>query len=615
MANEVINKFLYLKSGEKFPQTPSFKPKTSEAIVTRDSVFGYANYLDDGHGYLNYMSRDEAADGSQEKFKRDPSVFTSIGSFKRDENRKYPEEFYQYYHEFKNQFTKDKTIWIPIVSLEGYDFASKMHLFKDDDYQSVLNDAMPKWFRSVGLNPDNMFYLAYYHNNTNHPHIHFMMMEKYKTRFRDSFSISDMNNFRNQIIKSMIQRARIIHNTVNEAIVPLHKQKDINEINIFNEVNQFLIDAADEKMRKKLIKLYYRIDEKTQGKGSLKLNSFNMRHIKKDIDKYTLELLNHPLIKNQYETLKEDWKKLDEITKGEYIKNPEHYQINEQERLLNKIGNLILKTKDNYENWLADYKKIIGKLETKKVEDKQKYIETRQFEIASDRKEVLKNSAFDIKVFDKDVNNFFKNATQEFFKNQDIIKLVNKEKSDNHYTIKFENLPKNKSIKNLFILRVQDYFRCQINALQDGTKTVFEVENSFKNDFDFNSKKPEDINVDKEIKQDNEISLQENIFVKISDNLKDEVKKFKDQPDNFFYVPRFDRKKYNRFNDYVNYLNQQEQDFNKPGKSNLPIINKISGFLHIAHNNFGESVKKAVDEYHFMKKQEEEFERMIRNDI
>lgn len=612
MANEIINRFNYLIHGQKFPNGVTDSKRIANSIVNANTVFGYIDYLDNGHGYIeenenqdihanenngyvSYMGRDKAIDNQKELFRRYPSTFTNEGTFTKDKNGHYSYEYAELLKEMKEHFNKDgQCIWIPIVSLVDYNFAKKMHMYSDEDYSAVLNYVIPKWFRSVGLNPNNMYWLANYHNNTGHPHIHFMMMEKTHTRIRNTFSLNEMKKLKAYIGSAMLERSRLINKSYDEAIKPLHKQMDENKKILHEQVDKFLIKNEDDQIRKEIVRLFYNIDKEAEGKGSLKLNSKNLRPFRKKVDAITDKILNHSDNKLLYDQLKERWKELDEKTKGEFIDKPDFYFKHEDKKLHDKIGNMLLRHKDDFEKWKNDYANLIGKINKQKSIDKEKYINTRLYKINdNDRNfEIVFRDKFLEKQFINSLNEI-KTDDKSYFK----YSIVNTEEDkefdidNNLKTIKFE-FNSIKEDKKSFNIKYQNYtlnklkgfVKCNINNLQDAKTNPIEVRENFL----------AITNID-----GNVLDFQKHLMKFMKAN--------KQQPDNFYYMPdslNSNHQNYKKFNDYSN-LNNELNNPSKYTNSNNNFIKSINNVLANVHLNFGEDVKKALDDYHRQKEQEE----------
>lgn len=596
MANEIISRFNFLVHGEKFPKGISNSKRIKGATVSAETVFGYVDYLDNGHGYVDgeyqeflkenegyagYMARDAAIDNKEELFKRYPSTFTHNGTFTKDDNGKYSLEYAQTLKEMKDCFDRDgKCIWIPIVSLVDYDFAKNMHMYSDKDYSAVLNSALPRWYRSVGLDPDNMYWLANYHNNTGHPHIHFMMMEKETTRLRKTFSLKDIQNLKAYIGSDMAKRARYLKNAYDEAIIPLHKQMDETKKEVHQQVDNFLIKNEDDQIRKDIVRLFYNIDLKAEGTGSLKYNSKNMRPYRKKIDNIISKILNHEVNKELYTELMNKWKELDDKTKGEFIKTPINYQENENKKLYSRIGNFILKHKSDYDIWLSEYKKVIGKFDERKVRDAAIFKETRCYDIEKN------NDGFDILFKDERLEKSFVFMMNNINFNQKNYFQKGEIKAG-EYSFKYQPNDEDKKslntkFKHFTIDKAIGFMRCCLNNIQDGKDSPLNIRQIINTDF----------NSDK-------VSIEE-----FQQSLNSYIKKNKDQPDNFYYVPKHLDSHYRDFGKYNNYKNNNLSQDNQYSKNYF--VNSINKVLSMAHITFGDDVKKAMDDYNEQIKQEEE---------
>lgn len=593
MANQIVSAFLFLQHGKKYPESMKSELKNTKKIVNNVTVFGYVNYLDNGHGYLNYMGRDEAEDDSVDKFKRYPTTFTSAGSFEKKEDGTYDEKYQELLKQMSKDFEPNDLIWIPIVSLEGYDFAQKMHMYSDQDYKVVLAEALPKWFRSVGLDPDNMHWIANYHNNTRHPHVHFMFMEKVKTRMKGTFTKHETNSFRDYIGAAMAKRARILEEakqTVNtfdadkrKIILELHKDMDQKYRHVTSSVSNFLIQNEDIGFQKDLADLYYKMDLILEGKGSMKYNSKNILPVKKDINDIIDKALNHPINIENYELLKQKWITLDEYTKGQFSDHPDYYFVKGDAKLRTRIGNLIIQNKEDYQKWYGLNPNEVKKNSDEKVE---RYKNSRMYSCEQNKEGQV---IFSFK--DTQLKDIFSSAIEKVNDDRFIISYIKKENEVVfRYNPSIEKNYQDKFTKTThFTMKLlKDYLSCSINHLQDGTKNTLEVEDHI---------------LETLKRSDSTNEIQKKLIRAIKKNNK--------QPDNYYYSPISKRESYKSFTSFNQKRNadfQSSYPGNRHRSSSSYIINNVSNMLIVAHNNFGEDVQRALQEHQeeqeYLKQQE-----------
>ncbi len=170
---------------------------------------GYAGcgYVGDEHGNASgldaILAQIDAEEGNDtSEWQRSPFTISSMGRLDTSELRQQMADI------MRESFSaKGNIVWYPIVSIESYKVAQGMKLFKDEDYEAVILESLPRWFRSVHLDPDNMLWTVDYHNNTDNSHLHYIFLEKRQTRTKGNFSLSDLNNLKEQFYASAMRRA------------------------------------------------------------------------------------------------------------------------------------------------------------------------------------------------------------------------------------------------------------------------------------------------------------------------------------------------------------------------------------------------------------------------
>ncbi|MBQ9157911.1 MAG: hypothetical protein IJ136_01075 [Erysipelotrichaceae bacterium] len=368
--------------------------------IAKAAARGYAGsgYVGDEHGVASgldaILAQIDAEEGNDiSEWQRSPFTISSMGRLDTPELRQQMADI------MRESFSeKGNIVWYPIVSIESYKVAEGMKLFRDEDYEAVILESLPRWFRSVRLDPDNMLWTVDYHNNTDNPHLHYIFLEKRQTRTKGNFSLSDLNNLKEQFYASATRRARLlqdIENGINEsrAINPelkaLHEQMDQSNRRLREQTKAFLAKKMDQKIEQDIYKLFTKIDDVTLGRGKISMNSKNMAPFKKDVMKIVEEVLDHPANKDLYEETKKTWKDLDQQTKGEVSESADRYQVNEDLKLKTAIGNCILQLKKDFDE--AYYKSHLDVGESNRLSVKElkllrnKYLKSREYKFIQEK--------------------------------------------------------------------------------------------------------------------------------------------------------------------------------------------------------------------------------------
>ena len=104
------------------------------------------------------------------------------------------EKIAQFKTKCKDNFNKDgQILWDCVVSLSSFEYAEKCGLLNHSDYASVVAKVLPKFYKTIGLDPNNMLWWETYHANTNNPHMHICFFEKNQTRQRGKINQSELD--------------------------------------------------------------------------------------------------------------------------------------------------------------------------------------------------------------------------------------------------------------------------------------------------------------------------------------------------------------------------------------------------------------------------------------
>lgn len=244
------------------------------------------------------------------------------------------------------------------------DFAIENNIKQKNNIQKLITKSMDKNIRALGLDPDNVEWGAYYHTNTDHPHIHCWMIEKKPTRKQHVLSKDGITKVKSNVISNLnltidqyISRDNIkneIFKTLNE----LGLDKESNKILIKSQNNAKKFFNVDKDITNKLINL----EKKIPKTGSLKFNSKNIRPFHEDI----LDIVNELKKKNDilpiYYKFQEQLEKEVEIQIKNYggtfddVKKTKF--INDRNKELDdKIANLILGNIKSFREDSKDYEK------------------------------------------------------------------------------------------------------------------------------------------------------------------------------------------------------------------------------------------------------------------
>lgn len=321
-----IDKLRYFECGKQAPPNSAFKGK-----MTGEMLSGYSEYtgredakeqdkeLVEDDGYFNYTSSHH-------------SSYTRTSGGILDSNEK-KEKFQR---EIKKFFHNDGDLaWENVLSIADFDEAERIGLYSIDDWEAVLNKALPKFFKYAGFDLDNVLWWWDLHVNKFHPHVHIVWMEKEKTKLNGYLLPKQLKALK-RFTALEFEARKNLSEKIDIKYEEFFKEKDINFNKIMETVDAFLSGYPE----KDIIKLY-RMLPKT---GRLQYNSYHMREYRPYIDKIIENIIcSQPEIKVAYD----DWMKNIDLLQQNMneVQNSDIASFKEAEikKLYTRIGNKILK--------------------------------------------------------------------------------------------------------------------------------------------------------------------------------------------------------------------------------------------------------------------------------
>lgn len=301
---------------------------------------------------LEYYERQEACDYTDTKYTNSSDAinyynyrigsnggFNQNGSFsataaKKLINQYKPKNMYRMVFSFEEDFLAD------------YGFLSKKNIEK------LITKSMDKNIRLMGLNPDNVVWGAYYHTNTDHPHIHLWMFEKKSTKDYLKLPKKTFKKIRSNIVRNMAINVEMysIRDEVKKNIINHIKECGLDE-KLFYKSNK--LDKKIFCEDKTLTKMLLELEKNIPTSGSLKYNSNNIAPLRNQVDKIIDYVLNTDYISSYYNTYMELLDKERSMYNNRYFSDEEKFEQNKfienkQNELKSRIGNMILQSIKNY---------------------------------------------------------------------------------------------------------------------------------------------------------------------------------------------------------------------------------------------------------------------------
>ena len=336
----VISKFRILECGKAPPKGSRFKGTISTASL-----------LD----WYEYTGREKAADRKKERGMHEGGLlgytsqddttrtFSSDGWLTKDKMPGFKKKIAKAFH-------KDGDIcWDTVVSLKDYQDSFQSNMNDVNDYAAIVSKSLPGYFKSIGLDPDNMIWWMNYHNNKKNPHMHIVFMEKVHTRTRGKLAQKYLDKYKSTWLKELGLRQEFTKR-YGKAPKDVFREKDA--------LRKTLISGLDMRFHDQLLHSFYTTIPK---KGRLSYNSKNMKPYRRQLNLIIRSLLQDEEIRPTYEEWLGKVEMLDDLQNTLANEKISHFKKTELDKLYTRIGNMILghakyketECKQGYDLWFS----------------------------------------------------------------------------------------------------------------------------------------------------------------------------------------------------------------------------------------------------------------------
>lgn len=336
----VISKFRFLECGKAPPKGSRFKGTISTASL-----------LD----WYEYTGREKAADRKKERGMHEGGLlgytsqddttrtFSSNGWLTKDKMPGFKKKIAKAFH-------KDGDIcWDTVVSLKDYQDSFQSNMNDVNDYAAIVSKSLPGYFKSIGLDPDNMIWWMNYHNNKKNPHMHIVFMEKVHTRTRGKLAQKYLDKYKSTWLKELGLRQEFTKR-YGKAPKDVFREKDA--------LRKTLISGLDMRFHDQLLHSFYTTIPK---KGRLSYNSKNMKPYRRQLNLIIRSLLQDEEIRPTYEEWLGKVEMLDDLQNTLANEKISHFKKTELDKLYTRIGNMILghakyketECKQGYDLWFS----------------------------------------------------------------------------------------------------------------------------------------------------------------------------------------------------------------------------------------------------------------------
>ena len=336
----VISKFRFLECGKAPPKGSRFKGTVSTVLL-----------LD----WYEYTGREKAADRKKERGMHEGGLlgytsqddttrtFSSDGWLTKDKMPGFKKKIAKAFH-------KDGDIcWDTVVSLKDYQDSFQSNMNDVNDYAAIVSKSLPGYFKSIGLDPDNMIWWMNYHNNKKNPHMHIVFMEKVHTRTRGKLAQKYLDKYKSTWLKELGLRQEFTKR-YGKAPKDVFREKDA--------LRKTLISGLDMRFHDQLLHSFYTTIPK---KGRLSYNSKNMKPYRRQLNLIIRSLLQDEEIRPTYEEWLGKVEMLDDLQNTLANEKISHFKKTELDKLYTRIGNMILghakyketECKQGYDLWFS----------------------------------------------------------------------------------------------------------------------------------------------------------------------------------------------------------------------------------------------------------------------
>ena len=283
-------------------------------------------------------------------------------------------------------------IWDMVISFE--ELFGNEHLFHYEQAIGLLNNILPKFFKSANLNPKNIIWYAGLHENTDNRHIHISFFEKEPTFY--NHRKKEYKYHRGKIPITAVKELKL--NAENYFNSPMEELK-IKRKKLVESLKLEMASKSFDEFESSLKWLLKGLFEEIPKEGRTGYDSLNMKPLKERIDNITTLILEKSVYAEDYKVILDSIKERDEKLKKKCRKynldeNEYLYEPKFKKDLYRRMGNVIIKEiisrrKKEYE----ELKNIRNDKYKRRAElKKTRYLLTKAFEIADE----VYNEAYEV---------------------------------------------------------------------------------------------------------------------------------------------------------------------------------------------------------------------------
>lgn len=246
--------------------------------------------------FLNYYEREEACDKTV-KIKNALGYYEfrngSTGGFNKNGDLDIKEATKKF------EMYKPNKVYQSVISFTP-EFAKEFNIDNRDGMKTLMSKTLDNMYKQLGFDPKNIEWGGYFHNNTEHPHVHIWMFEK-KERRKDGFiHPSKFNKGRSAILSGLEMNTSLYveqDNYKKEILNKVLELKDNEEKAIKKELGTNSLFEIKGNINKqlgenKLFNMFIELDKKLpKDMKKYQYGDNRLYKYRKDIDKLVKEIM------------------------------------------------------------------------------------------------------------------------------------------------------------------------------------------------------------------------------------------------------------------------------------------------------------------------------------
>lgn len=179
---------------------------------------------------------------------------------------------------------KPEIMYRAVFSFED-DFATKTGIKDKANIQKLIQKTMKKNLKLMGFDSNNVEWMAFYHTNTKHPHVHVNFYEKQRRKKLFMLSKDKLKKVKSNVVSLMDLNVNMY---IDRDEIKANLLKNAKDLNLSDNLKDMLKNTANDKkgsfdIDTDVLKEFERLNSLLPTTGSMKFNSANLKDYRIDI--------------------------------------------------------------------------------------------------------------------------------------------------------------------------------------------------------------------------------------------------------------------------------------------------------------------------------------------